>query len=307
MKIEYEDPSKNDWFLITWDLSNKCNYRCSYCPSEIHDGSSGWPSIDDVRFFVKTISEKLSGKKICFRISGGEPTYWKYFIDFAESVKKENHYFSFITNGSRDFDYFKKISDFTDGVIISYHPEYSDKDHFVEISKALTCPVAVNLMMVPAQFSFLVDVAKYLYDNSNMAIWPKLLLDKTTDKFITNNVIDYTEEQKEFLKKWPYFRNLDDSKIHRGNILYNGKEITANDIFLNDLNRYKGWKCWAGIDMINIDFWGNIYRANCEQGGSLGKITDFQLPTETIICDKSLCSCLSDIYLRKEFSKPESI
>jgi organic radical activating enzyme len=307
MKIEYEDKSKNDWFLVTWDLSNKCNYRCSYCPQEIHDGSSGWPSIDDVRSFVKSITTQLSNKKICFRISGGEPTYWKYFIDFAEIVKKENHYFSFITNGSRDAQYFEKINSFVDGVIISYHPEYSDKDHFIKISKSLDCPVAVNLMMIPDQFDLLVETAKYLYENSNMAIWPKIILDKTTDKFITNQVVFYTEEQKTFLKNWPYFRNLDDSKIHRGSILYNGEVMTANDIFIKKLNHYKGWKCWAGIDMINIDFWGNVYRANCEQGGSLGTLNNFQLPKDKIICNKFLCSCLSDIYLRKEFSEPNSI
>ena len=102
MKIEYVDKQKENWFLITWDLSNKCNYRCSYCPSMFNDGSSGWPELETVQDFVKNINNQLSYKDICFRISGGEPTYWKHFIDFAKVVKSHNNSFSFLSNGSRD-------------------------------------------------------------------------------------------------------------------------------------------------------------------------------------------------------------
>ena len=297
MKLEYATPGKENWFLITWDLGNKCNYRCSYCPSMFNDGSTGWPGWSDVKNFVKKINDQLPSKEICFRISGGEPTYWKHFLDFAETAKSYGNSFSFLTNGSRDINYFKAISPLTDGLILSYHPEYADKDHFVEISKVMDCPVAVNLMINPDNFNEMLEVAEYLYSNSTMAIWPKVILDKQT---MSNNVAKYTDDQKEKISKWPYFRKLNDTKIHRGELLLDGRIVTANDLILQGLNKHNGWTCWSGIDQINISFTGDIYRADCQVGGSIGNIHNFELPSSPQTCNKTSCNCLSDIYLRKE-------
>jgi len=300
MEIKYKNSDKENWFLITWDISNKCNYRCSYCSSMFHDGSSGWPDVNEVKAFVKKINELLPEKDICFRISGGEPTYWKHFIDFAECVKLYGNSFSYLTNGSRDITYFKTINQLTDGVILSYHPEYANKDHFIEISKVMDCPVAVNLMIDPDRFDEMVSLADYLYNNSSMAIWPKLILDKT---LMTNRLVSYSIEQKEQIKKWPYFRKLDDIKIHRGSILLDSTEISANDLILQGINKYNGWMCWSGIDQINISFEGNIYKADCQVGGIIGTIRDFMLPSAPQLCNKESCNCLSDIYLRKKIIK----
>ena len=46
--------------------------------------------------------------------------------------------------------------------------------------------------------------------------------------------------------------------------------------------------------------WGNMYRADCQYGGAIGNLERYKLPTEPILCGKSICSCLSDIYIRKE-------
>ncbi len=296
MKLEYKDPNKKDWFLITWDLSNKCNYRCSYCPSQFNDGSSGWPSWANVKNFIKTINEQLPSKNICFRISGGEPTYWKHFLEFAECAKTYGNSFSFLSNGSRDLVYFNLINPFTDGMILSYHPEYTSKEHFVEISKAMSCPIAVNLMLTPDNFSEMLTVADYLYHNSTMAIWPKIVLDKVS---MSNDVAPYTTKQQETIKNWAYFRKLNDTKIHRGELLLNGQVVTANDLILQNLNKHSGWTCWSGLDQINISFEGDIYRADCQVGGSIGNIRNFILPSKPQICNKEFCTCLSDIYIRK--------
>jgi organic radical activating enzyme len=261
-----------------------------------NDGSTGWPSWEDVKNFVKQINEQLPHKDICFRISGGEPTYWKHFLDFAELVNSYGNSFTFLSNGSRDITYFSDIGKLSTGILLSYHTEYANPQQFVDIANAANCPVAVNLMMMPVQFDKLVEVAKFLYDNSKVAVWPKMILDKIN---MTNQVASYTEEQKEFIKQWPYFRQLDDEKMHRGILLLDDTPITANELVLQGLNKHKGWTCWAGLDMLNIDYVGNVFSADCGQR-PLGTIQNFMLPTSTLICGKDLCSCLSDIYLRKE-------
>jgi organic radical activating enzyme len=298
MKLTYKDPKKKDWFLVSWTLSNKCNYRCSYCPDILHNGSTGHADWETVSNFVKNFSK--SGKTICYRLSGGEPTYWKHFVDLAKLVKSQGHVFSFLTNGSQSVDYYKEIGRYTDGMIISYHEEYADVDHLIEISKNIGCPVFINLMLVPDKFNKLYTVAKRLFEEgNNINVWPKVIVDKS-NIILSNQVVDYTEEQKSLIKDWPFFKKVNDELLHRGELLLNDVTVTANDLIIKNLNNYKGWKCWAGIDMINIDMWGDIYRADCQQGGPIGNLKQYDMPTMPIICDANKCACLSDIYLRKE-------
>lgn len=296
--ISYQNKEKVNWFLVSWTLSNKCNYRCSYCPDHLHDGYTGHPDWNTVENFIKNFKVD---KEICYRISGGEPTHWKYFLNMAKLVKECGHYFSFLTNGSQDVEYYKRISNFTDGFIISYHPEYADVEHIINISNSVNCPVALNLMMINDDFDSLLEIANYIYTKtSSLAIWPKIILDKSNAEHITNTPKNYTFEQLQIIKNWPYFRKLDDSKLHRGNILLDGNLIDANDLVLSGLNQHRGWNCYGGIDMINIDMWGNMYRSDCKNGGAIGNIQRYRLPLIPIKCEMSSCNCLSDIYLRKD-------
>ena len=299
--ISYENTDKENWFLVSWTLSNKCNYRCSYCPDHLHNGSTGQPEWTTVERFIKNFSRP--GKELCYRLSGGEPTHWKHFIDMAKLVKECGHTFSFMTNGSQSVDYYKEIDNYIDGMIISYHPEYADIKHIIEVANSMTCPVALNLMMVQEQFDSLIAIAKDIFDNTDkLAIWPKVVLDKSNPDHITNKPSEYTDSQLDILQNWPYFRKIDDSKLHRGNILLDGEKTDANKLILNELNRHMNWQCYGGLDMINIDMWGNMYRSDCKNGGPLGNIERYGLPIIPIRCEMDSCNCLSDIYLRKQRS-----
>jgi hypothetical protein len=156
-------------------------------------------------------------------------------------------------------------------------------------------------MLGSGNFNQCVSIAESLYNSGdNVAIWPKVILDKTSDpNQITNTITDYTNEQLEMIKHWPYFRKLDDSLLHRGEIKLNGSKINANELMISKLNSHIGWHCWAGLHMISIDVWGNIYRSECQQGGIIGNLKEYKLPTSTIVCGKNTCNCLSDIYLKK--------
>jgi hypothetical protein len=82
--------------------------------------------------------------------------------------------------------------------------------------------------------------------------------------------------------------------------MYDEQYIDANKLILDGKNKFSGWKCWAGMDGINIDMWGNMYRADCQFGGAIGNLERYKLPKDPIVCGKNICSCLSDIYIRKE-------
>lgn len=297
--ISYENKDKENWFLVSWTLSNKCNYRCSYCPEHLHSGYTGQPEWQTVERFIKQFS--VPNKELCYRISGGEPTYWKHFEDMAHLVKSLGHTFSFMTNGSQSVEYYKSISKSTDGIIISYHPEFADVEHIIDVANNVDCPVALNLMLVKDKFTELVQLAEYIYSKTHsLAIWPKVILDKSDPNHITNKPTDYTPEQLDIIKNWPYFRKLKDDKLHRGNILLDNVKTDANELILKGLNCHKGWDCYGGLDMINVDMWGNMYRSDCQNGGPIGNIERYRLPTIPIKCEIDSCNCLSDIYLRKK-------
>ena len=156
-------------------------------------------------------------------------------------------------------------------------------------------------MLSPDNFDEMYSIAQQIYQSSdNVSIWPKIILDKSNIDAITNEPADYTQEQLDTIKNWPFFCKLPDAHLHRGELLLDDVPVTANDLIAKNQNTFYGWKCWAGLHMINVDMWGNIYRADCKEGGALGNIERYKLPTDTVQCGKQVCACLSDIYLRKE-------
>jgi|TARA_B100000242_G_scaffold24354_2_gene14783 organic radical activating enzyme len=302
MKLTYKDPAKNNWFLVSWTLSNKCNYRCEYCPDILHNGSTGQPQWSTVKRFVQNFN--LKDKKICYRLSGGEPTYWKHFIDLAELVKEEGHKFTFVSNGSQSPEYFKKIAPYTDGMMLSYHKAYANPEHFIKIINESKIETVINMMLLPSDFEEIFALAEKIYSSTARAsIVPKVIVDKTSSENITNEVMTYTEAQKQLIKDWPFSRKVNDEELHRGAMMLNDEVVNANDLILQDKNKFSGWNCWAGLHGVNIDMWGNMYRADCQFGGAIGNLERYKLPKEKILCGKERCSCLSDIYIRKENEK----
>ena len=299
MKLTYKDPAKNNWFLVSWTLSNKCNYRCEYCPDILHNGSTGQPQWSTVKRFVQNFN--LKDKKICYRLSGGEPTYWKHFIDLAELVKEEGHKFTFVSNGSQSPEYFKKIAPYTDGMMLSYHKAYANPEHFIKIINESKIETVINMMLLPSDFEEIFALAQKIYSSTARAsIVPKVIVDKTSSENITNEVMTYTEAQKQLIKDWPFSRKVNDEELHRGAMMLNDEVVNANDLILQDKNKFSGWNCWAGLHGVNIDMWGNMYRADCQFGGAIGNLERYKLPKEKILCGKERCSCLSDIFIRKE-------
>ena len=79
------------------------------------------------------------------------------------------------------------------------------------------------------------------------------------------------------------------------------KMYHANDIIKLHMNEYQGWTCSAGIESLMINWDGEVHRATCRVGGSLGNIYtgDFTIPTEPVVCTRNNCTCAADIPLTK--------
>jgi MoaA/NifB/PqqE/SkfB family radical SAM enzyme len=77
--------------------------------------------------------------------------------------------------------------------------------------------------------------------------------------------------------------------------------IHANDIIKTKRNQFEGWSCAAGVESLMINWDGEVHRATCRVGGSLGNIYNgsFEAPTEWIKCTRKWCTCAADIPLTK--------
>jgi hypothetical protein len=77
--------------------------------------------------------------------------------------------------------------------------------------------------------------------------------------------------------------------------------IHSNDVIKLHLNKFKGWTCNAGIESLMINWDGEVHRATCRVGGSLGNIYQgtFHIPTEPVTCTRDWCTCSADIPLTK--------
>ena len=88
----------------------------------------------------------------------------------------------------------------------------------------------------------------------------------------------------------------------QGNCVIDEKQVIhANDVIKLHMNKYKGWTCNAGIESLMINWDGDVHRATCRVGGSLGNIYEdsFVAPSEPVTCDRNFCTCAADIPLTK--------
>jgi hypothetical protein len=78
------------------------------------------------------------------------------------------------------------------------------------------------------------------------------------------------------------------------------QEINPDQLKTPGLNTFKNWTCFTGIDTLQIEADGTVYRAVCMEGGSIGSISEgITIPTGPIICGSKTCFCAADIVIRK--------
>ena len=87
-----------------WSIHNKCNYQCSYCPEELHNGTLQWLSLEVLKGFVDKIENHyikvLGHKNILFSFTGGEPTLWKDFKIFVNYIHQKGFKSGLTSNNS---------------------------------------------------------------------------------------------------------------------------------------------------------------------------------------------------------------
>jgi MoaA/NifB/PqqE/SkfB family radical SAM enzyme len=309
IKLVHLQPTNEDWFVVNWCLGNTCNYACSYCPSSLHDGSKRWPDPQVIKNFIAKVKDHYFHKNIYFEFTGGEVTMYKHFAEICQFCSDLGVKVGLISNGSRTIRYWEENMQYFDHVCLSYHPEFADEEHFLNVVKLLHKNVRthVNVMMSPEKFEQCFELADKVKDLGDLSIALQPLIVDFGD-----TLYEYTDYQKnlmdrqhelitrhiKFTKPLEYYRGAMRKVYEDGTT-----ESSSAHRFINDkTNDWSGWKCYAGVEQLIVDMDGSYHRGWCREGGQLGRIDDENLlfPMEPVVCTKTMCHCNFDIMCTKE-------
>ncbi|MEZ8054260.1 MULTISPECIES: radical SAM protein [Vibrio] len=304
------------FFVINWALTNNCNYKCSYCHSDLHSGSIKAPSYEFVVQFIDEIfkySRKL-GLKPYFEFGGGEVTILRYFSDLIKYIHKNTGLVSIVSNGSKSLKWWSENGKFLNGVSLSYHlTDIKSESHFIDISKVLEASQAtrfhVNIMMIPERFDDCLEFANRLKQEVRCSIALQPLFEGFGHGGITNKY-PYTTKQEQIMKDFrgrPEIKKLPPAMAELEVNYADGKteNLSTFDLIANDQTNFVGWDCYAGIDSLVVTFSGDIYRSWCMQDGPIGSIYDenVELPTNPTKCRTKICQCGVDLSAKKVNTK----
>lgn len=279
---------------VEWNLGKRCNYNCSYCPAAIHDNTSPYT---DIKILKATVDKLLAmGKPIRLSFTGGEPTIHPAFEELINYCKDRGiMWISVTTNGTRKAAWYTNLP--IDQFVFSVHMEYNFKrvlQSIIQVKEKFTGAVLVHIM---AHQSHMQDT-RYLASVLAAHTIPHAVrrVRWTTGDHDSFDDMRYEPTDLAWIKEY--------EATVAGNCVIDddpAKIYHANDIIKLHMNQYKGWACNAGIESLMINWDGEVYRATCRVGGSLGNIYNSTIDNNiaTIICTRNYCTCSADIPLTK--------
>ena len=293
-KVENKYPHYAESVKVEWNLGKRCNYDCSYCPAEIHDMVSPHTNIKTLK---KAVDELAKIENVRISLTGGEPFIHPDITALLDYARPKVTWINVTTNGTRTKDFYvDMLSKYLDHIVFSLHFEY-DWERILETiisvyNASKNKMVLVHVMMLNHRLNDVTEACRRLSKaNIPYALRP---IRWTEAHDIFEDLERYSKEELDFLKTEnhnPPVNTLIDGKV----------ECNVNDLLINKTNKFKGWSCTAGLESLMVNWDGDVHRATCRVGGSLGNIYKgtFKRPTENIICTRDWCTCAADINLTK--------
>lgn len=277
---------------VEWNLGKRCNYDCSYCPSIIHDNRSPHTDIEVLKRAVDKLV--LLNKPVRLSFTGGEPCVHPKFRELINYCKHVGiSWISVTTNGTMPYEFYAGLN--VDQLVISIHLEYDWRRVFNTIESIVDSAKVKVIAQIMAHHDHM-DAVLQLRAKCLLAEIPS-----------TVRRIRWTQGDHDLFDDMRYRPNdlqwiKDQESTVEGNCVIDDKQIIhANDVIKLHLNQYKEWTCNAGLESLMINWDGDVHRATCRVGGSLGNIYQetFSIPVTPITCTRNYCTCAADIPITK--------
>lgn len=283
-----------DSIKVEWNLGKRCNYDCSYCPSAIHDNTSPHTDLGILENAVDRLCE--IGKPIRISLTGGEPCVHPHIEDLLEYFKRKDiSWVNLTTNGTRPARWYLENEGFFNHLVFSLHFEYDWQRIVNTINQFYDSTEREFFVNVMAHHEYMDQVRKVVKEFQEKGIKYAIRRIRWTEG--DHNVFDDLRYQGKDLE-WIL---ANDATVSANCKVDEVQLIHANDIIKKNLNQFKGWTCNAGLESLMINWDGEVHRATCRVGGSLGNIYNgtFLSPVEPIVCTRDFCTCAADIPLTK--------
>lgn len=285
----------SDSIKVEWNLGKRCNYDCSYCPSSIHDNFSPHVDINLLEQSVDNLCDL--GKLLRISLTGGEPCVHPDIENFLEYLKRKNvSWINVTTNGTRGYRWYLDNEFFFNHLVFSLHFEFDYTRIVDTILKYYDSTEREFFVNVMAHQDYIPQVKTVVKKFDDLGIKYAVRRIRWTEG--DHNIFDDLKYHGSDLE-WI----LSKDATAKPNVIVDGQyEMHANDIIKKHLNQFKGWSCNAGIESLMINWDGEVHRATCRVGGSLGNIYQgtFKIPSEPIVCTRDWCTCAADIPLTKQ-------
>jgi len=241
---------------------------------------------------------------VFFQLSGGEVTMYRKITDLVEFLRGLGAQVGVISNASRTAVWWDGFAQSLDMAVLTHHIEYVQLEHFIEVVQCVNnrTRVHVNVTMVPARFDECLNNARSIAEKcpqATITLKPLLINFDTV-------MYEYTAQQKAAMLNWPERQITSSKPPCRGlmrKVYDDGSTelVKAAHLIVKGENRWRGWECHIGLELLSVTKDGYVYRGVCRQGGRLGHIRDGQLelPQNGILCEKAVCHCVSDILTSK--------
>ena len=283
---------------VEWNIGKRCNLDCSYCPAEIHDNFSPHTDLD---IMVNTIYqlEKLN-KPIRLSLTGGEPTVHPKIEKIIECAKARLQWLSVTTNGLRPAEWYVKQP--VDQWVFSLHFDNENSDRAANNIVQYTQLLDMESKDTKFQVNLMCH-HEYMEDVKTAAD----LLESHLIPFVTRRIRWTRADDRDYFDDMRYKEKdlewiLSKTATVKANcVVDNELKLHANDIIKHKWNQFEGWSCNAGLESLMINWDGEVHRATCRVGGSLGNIYKgtFVSPIDPITCTRKWCTCVADISLTK--------
>lgn len=278
---------------VEWNLGKRCNLDCSYCPAEIHDNHSPHTDIS----ILEQAVDKLASldKPVRISLTGGEPCVHPKIEALIAYMRSRVDWINITTNITRTAQWYIN-QPLVNHWVYSLHFE---DDAWEERS----CKIAdiknedpnrlfqVNIM-AHHQYMDRVRKAVDFFDHENIPYVLRRI--RWTERHDWFDDMKYDSSDLKWL--------LENESTATPNVVVDDKKVYhANDVIKEHKNNFEGWSCAAGVESLMINWDGEVHRATCRVGGSLGNIYKgtFEQPNEWITCTRKWCTCAADIPLSK--------
>ena len=294
-KVENRWNHYKDSVKIEWNLGKRCNLDCTYCPAEIHDNFSPHTRLDKLMHTVDKLAQ-LKNARISF--TGGEPTVHPAFEKLLDYARSKIQWLSVTTNGTRTVEFYERIP--VNYIVFSLHfedPHWKRRLRtiidFATATEALSHPKDFHIALM-AHHDYIKELKEAASRLTGFNIPFTIRRIRWTEKHDWFDDLKYNGQDLDWILRC--------NATAKPNTLVDDFELVhANDLIKEHRNKFKDWKCNAGLESLMINWDGEVHRATCRVGGSLGNIYDesFEMPDESIICTREWCTCAADVNITK--------